>query len=254
MFFPNCTRNYTITNTNLIVTPKNVSILCLSRSNTFNEHFSKASTFVKMYDLLEDLYVFFSRSCKRDTVLREHIKQVENALKLRNLSKTRWVYRSESIEAVWSSFEAIRNALAEVAQKDNDALTRSKSASLRKKMAKFDFIFALMFMRLIMRMTKILTVQRQKPELNILDGLTMIDQTVTSLERIRNTESELNDQINASVEFAEKLGTHPADEFAKTSGRRMSRRLDDNPETSAAISLHTSYRKCMIEVLDSLIT
>ena len=78
-------------------------------------------------------------------------------------------------------------------------------------------------MRLIMRMTKILTVQMQKPELNILDGLTLIDQTVTSLERIRNTESELNDQIN-------------------------------NPETSAAISLHTSYRKCMIEVLDSLIT
>ena len=254
MFFPNCTRNHTITNTNLIVTPKNLSILCLSRSNTFNEHCSKASTFVKMYDLLEDLYVFFSRSCKRDTVLREHIKQVENALKLRNLSKTRWVYRSESIEAVWSSFEAIRNALAEVAEKDNDALTRSKSASLRKKMAKFDFIFALMFMRLIMRMTKILTVQMQKPELNILDGLTMIDQTVTSLERIRNTESELNDQINASVEFAEKLGTNPVDEFAKTSGRRMSRRLDDNPETSAAISLHTSYRKCMIEVLDSLIT
>ena len=81
-----------------------------------------------MYDLLEDLYVFFSTSCKRDTVLREHIKQVENALKLRNLSKTRWVYRSESIKAVWSSFEAIRTALAEVAEKDNDALTRSQSS------------------------------------------------------------------------------------------------------------------------------
>ena len=121
-------------------------------------------------------------------------------------------------------------------------------------MAKFDFIFELMFMRLIMRMTKILTGQMQKPELNILDGLTLIDQTVTLLERIRNTESELNDQINASVEFAKNLGTNPADEFAKTSGRRMSRWLDDNPETSAAISLHTSYRKCMIEVLDSLIT
>ena len=134
---------------------------------------------------------------------------------MRNLSKTRWVYRGESIEAAWSSFEAIRNALAEVAEKDNDALTRSKAASIRKKMAKFDYIFALMFMRLIMRMTKILTVQMQKPELNILDGLTLIDQTVTSLERIRNTESELNDQIDASVEFAKKLGTNPGDEFAK---------------------------------------
>ena len=31
----------------------------------------------------------------------------------------------------------------------------------------------------------------------------------------------------------------------------MSRWLDDNPEASAVISLHTTYRKCMIEVLDS---
>lgn len=79
------------------------------------------------------------------------MKQVENALKLRNLSKTRWVYRSESIEAVWSAFEAIRNALADVGEKDNDALARTKAASLRRKMAKFEFVFAMMFMRLIMR-------------------------------------------------------------------------------------------------------
>ena len=53
------------------------SILCLSRSNTFDEHCSKASTFAEMYSLLEDLYMFLSRSCKRDTVLRDDIKQVE---------------------------------------------------------------------------------------------------------------------------------------------------------------------------------
>lgn len=43
-----------------------------------------------------------------------------------------------------------------------------------------------------MRKTNILTVQMQKPDLNILDGLALIDQTVTSLERIRSSESELN--------------------------------------------------------------
>jgi hypothetical protein len=160
-----------------------------------------------MYSLLEDLYVFFSRSCKRDAVLRDHIKPVENALKLRNLSKTRWVYRSESIEAVWSSFEAIRKALVQIAEKDNDGTARTKAASLHEKMAKFNFVFAMMFMRLIMRKTKVLTVQMQNPELNILDGLTLIDGTVTSLERIRTNESELNDQIDASIKFAETLGS-----------------------------------------------
>ena len=210
--------------------------------------------FVEMYNLLESLYVFFSKSCKRDSVLRGHLKQVDNALKLRNLSKTRWVYRSESIEAVWSSFEAIRDALGEVAEKDRDDLARGKAANLRKKMAKFDFVFAIMFMRLIMKMTKILTIQMQKPELNILDALALIKQTVTSLERIRSTESELNGQVDASIEFAKTLGCNPADEFAKKSGKKISRRLDDNPQISANIQLHAHYRKCMIEVLDSLIT
>ena len=137
---------------------------------------------------------------------------------------------------------------------DNNALARTKAASLRKKMAKFEFLFAKMFMRLIMRKTKILTVQIQNTELNILDGLVLIDHTVTSLERIRSTESELNNQIDASVKFAETLGSNPADEFAKKSGRRISRRLEDNPKTSAVISLHASYQKCMIEILDSLST
>ena len=65
-----------------------------------------------------------------------------------------------------------------------------------------------------MRKTKILTVQVRNPELNILDGLALIDNTVTSLERIRSTESELNDQIDVSVKFAETLGSNPSDEFA----------------------------------------
>ncbi|XP_046843246.1 uncharacterized protein LOC124437305 isoform X2 [Xenia sp. Carnegie-2017] len=149
------------------------------------------------------------RSCKRDSMLQEHMEKIENALKLRNLSKTRWVYRSESIEAVWRSFEAIRNALAEIAKIDNNSLTRTKATSLCKKMVKFEFVFAVMFMRFIMRKTKILTVQMQKPELNILDGLQLIDETVRSLERIRHNESELNDQIDASVEFAKTLSSNP---------------------------------------------
>ena len=77
-----------------------------------------------MYNLLENLYVFFSRVVNEiHTVLRDRMKQVENALKLRNLSKTRLVYRNESIEAVWNSFEAITKGVTEVTEKDNNETT-----------------------------------------------------------------------------------------------------------------------------------
>ena len=86
-----------------------------------------------------------------------------------------------------------KKALMEIEEKDNDTVARTKAASIRKKMTKFEFVFAVMFMRLIMRKTNILTVQMQNLELNILDGLALIDHNVASLKRIQSTESELND-------------------------------------------------------------
>ena len=60
-----------------------------------------------MYDMLQDIYTFFSASCKWNKVYENEIQQVENSLKLRNMSKTRWFYSSESIEAVWRSLSCI---------------------------------------------------------------------------------------------------------------------------------------------------
>ena len=224
------------------------------RSNTFNEHCSKTALFTQMYEVLEELYVFFSRSCKRDAVLRAELKNVENALKLRNLSKTRWVYRSESIEAMWRSFEAIKDALLTLSKMDGiESLVKTKAAALHNKVLQFNFIFAIMFMRLIMKMTKILTMEMQKEELNILDALISIEGTVASLERIRRNESEMNNQVKASVKFAKSFDRDPEEEFRRKRVRRISRRQDDNPDTSASIEFYAHYRKCMIEVLDSLI-
>ena len=146
------------------------------RSNTFIEHCSQTTLFIQMYDLLEALYVFFSKSCKRDGVLRKELKKIENTIKLRNLSKTRWVYRSESIEAMWRSFEAIKDVLLTLSTKDGvDSSAKTRAASLHGKVPKFDFMFALMFMRLIMKIINILTIQMQKEKLKILDVLMAIE-------------------------------------------------------------------------------
>ena len=52
-------------------------------------------------------------------------------------------------------------------------------------------------------------MEMQKTELNILDAFTLIEQTVTSLERIRASESEMNSQMDASVQFARTHGLDP---------------------------------------------
>ena len=92
-----------------------------------------------------------------------------------------------------------------------------------------------------------------KPELNILDALTLIDGTFTSLERIRSSEVEMNDQIQSSAEFAKSFGLNPEKNFVEKRSRRVSSRIDDQPETAATIQFQAYYRKGMCEVLDSLI-
>ena len=104
--------------------------LIFYRSNTFNEHCSKTPIFTEMYNVLEELYVLFSKSCKRGSILQDRLQNVENALKLRNLSKTRWVYRSESIDAMWRSFEAVKDALALVEEMERDRSAKAKASGL----------------------------------------------------------------------------------------------------------------------------
>ncbi|CAB4042231.1 zinc finger MYM-type 1-like, partial, partial [Paramuricea clavata] len=78
------------------------------RCNTVIEHSCNANVIVReMFDILQALFVFFTSSTKRLQPLKEEITKVENCLMLRNLSKTRWSARAESIQAVWTSFDVI---------------------------------------------------------------------------------------------------------------------------------------------------
>ena len=94
-----------------------------------------------MYNVLENLYVCFSKSCKRGSILQDRIQNVENALKLWNVSKTRWAYRSESIDAMLRLFEAVKEALAVVEEMERDQSAKAMACGLQKKILKFDFIF-----------------------------------------------------------------------------------------------------------------
>ena len=58
----------------------------------------------------------------------------------------------------------------------------------------------------------------------------------------------MNSQIDASVKFAKTHGLDLQSEFTQ-----KRRRILDKPSTFATIQFYPYYRKCIIEVLDSLI-
>ena len=87
-------------------------------------------------------------------------------------------------------------------------------------------MFAIMFIRVIMRKTKVFTVAMQRPKLNILDALSLIDATVLSLKRIRNSKSEMNNKVDASVQFAKStIGLDPELELRRREKERQVREL-----------------------------
>ncbi|CAB3986957.1 zinc finger MYM-type 1-like [Paramuricea clavata] len=134
-----------------------------------------------------------------------------------------------------------------------DSSAQTRAASLHGKVLKLDFMFALMFMHLIMEITKILTIQMQTEKLNILDALMAIEETVASLETIRRNESEMNNQVKASVEFAKSFDQDPEEDFRCKRVRRMSRQQDDNPDIAASTEFSQLPLKAEFEIFPQVV-
>ena len=68
---------------------------------------------------------------------------------------------------MWRSFEAVKDGFTLVEEIERDQSAKAKASGLQKKILKFDFIFAITFMPVIMKINKILIVQMQKTDLNV---------------------------------------------------------------------------------------
>jgi hypothetical protein len=227
------------------------------RSNTVIEHSCEASIIISdLFDILENIYVFFSGSTKRYSVLSAELEVIENALKLKNLSKTRWTARADAIQAVWHSYEAIVSSLNQLATTTILPMKqRALAQGLQKKIKSFDLIVSLMFMKNIMYKTKNLTEKLQEEELNVSDAVDLIEATIASLQRLRDDTSNINDEIKAASAFAQKFDINSEEFYARHHRpRRAPRRVDDNAHTQEVQSMEGFYRREITAVLDVLIT
>ncbi|XP_008178186.1 uncharacterized protein LOC103307722 [Acyrthosiphon pisum] len=197
------------------------------RMNTFLEHSCDASPIIgDLICVLENIYVFFSASTKRSKDLTDRMKEIEGSLQLRNLSKTRWTARAESIKSVWISLDIIIETLENiVVSKNFDSLTKTNAFE-----------------------------QLEAKELNICDAYVLINSTIKSLENIRSETKNMDNLINSSKITAETFGIDPEKDFKRHhQTRKIPKRIDNNSDNCATIDLLTYYRKQFYQVLDTLI-
>lgn len=110
-------------------------------------------------------------------------------------------------------------------------------------------------MKVIMCQIKTLTEQLEAIDLNIIDGIILIECAIKSLSEIRNDTNQLNKHISSAKAFPIKMKIDPIGDFEKHHRKRIKpRRIDSNSSSQVSFSLESFYRKEFIEVLDTLIT
>ena len=234
-----------------------IYVPCIAHgANLVSEHSSNSSPLIKsMYEVLEAIYVFFNASTKRSKVLVDLLEKVENALQLKNLSKTRWTVRPESVDAVWRSFETVVEALRELSCSEKaDSETKAKASRLLGRLLRFDFIVALMFAKNVFVKTKMTTKVLERETLDITGAIEALKITGESIRRISESDAEIDNLVNASVSFASNLEVDAVSEYKKYHRtRRLPRCLDERQNTTAEIELPQFYRKEFAHVLDTLL-
>lgn len=220
------------------------------------EHDCIASNLVKnMYDTLESSYLFFTSSTSRYAAFRDKLAPTEGVLKLRSLSKTKWSARPESVEAFWKSYEEIGEVLREIteAKSKYDAEPRTKSNGLLCKIQSFEFIVSLMFMKTIMYKTKQMVDVLQTEELDS-DALSIMKLTLDSLQVIRNYDNDQMSLVEAAINFGKTLDVDGEEEFRRVHHqRKLQKKLDNDPKTTAEFPVCSYYCKEINAVLDTII-
>ncbi|CAB4045720.1 zinc finger MYM-type 1-like, partial [Paramuricea clavata] len=123
-------------------------ITCMGhKANLCVEHCCQPSSLIdKFFTTLQDLYNFLTKSTSRFGKLKDKIEELQEGLIMKNLSKTRWIGRAESIRAVWLSYEVLLDVLAEVENfQGSDRDARKTANDLSEKIQSFDFYFCMLF-------------------------------------------------------------------------------------------------------------
>ena len=153
-----------------------------------------------------------------------------------------------SCEAVLDVLETISNTASV------DAKGKAAATGLSCKLLRVDFVVCLMFMRIILWKTKVLTESLQAKDFNIVHAIQVLKGTITSLEDIRKDSARIANQAQVSIEILSSKVVNAHREFSRLHRpRKRPHRLDENADTAAKFSMVAFYEKEFRAVLDTLI-
>ena len=210
----------------------NLILVEATSSNQYSRNF---------FGVLQNLYTFLEASPHRHAMLAAVIIQVTSKSRvklMKKLSDTHWACRIDAILAIYENYAAISVALDEIQDNSSNGHVSSEACGLRHQMLKFEFLICLVVLKDLLCKCQTISSCLQKEDIDIVSALQVVDSTVKTLQSMRN-EAIFKKFYNEASRLAEELDI----EVAVSRPRKVSWRLDDNPDNQCFLTSNEKSSK-----------
>ncbi|XP_046745549.1 zinc finger MYM-type protein 1-like [Diprion similis] len=204
----------------LQINPRATFVPCSCHSLNLVVHDAAAASgeTVGFFDIIQQLYVFFSGSTMRWDVLKRHI----TSLTVKAVSTTRWESRIDALKPLRFQLGEVYDALIEISMGEGrDKLTQHEAKSLAARISDFKFICSILIWYDVLSKVNIVSKMLQSPELHISDCSQLLSEVSKFLQEYRSDESFAN-LIERAKDVATEVEVEPC--FQPISGVRMRRK------------------------------
>ncbi|PWA54786.1 zinc finger MYM-type protein 1 [Artemisia annua] len=171
---------------------------CHSLNLTLCDIASSCGKAVDFFGVIQRIYTIFANSSKRWLILKNNVK----GLTLKSLSITRWESRVESVKAIRFQLLEIREALLEVAEKDNDSKIKSESKSLAtNELGDFEFLVSTVIWFDILSVVNLVSKKLQSDDMLIDIAIKEVEGLISFFEKFRDTDTSYSAEESFKVQY-----------------------------------------------------
>lgn len=173
---------------------------------------------------IQNLYLFFSGSPNRWSVLKKHVKKT-----LKGQSNTRWSAKSDAVTALYEEYEGVIEALTEILNSEEvNASTFADADSQFSQIYNFKFVLGLTVWNFVLGRIQIVNLVLQNKNISVDEAAKHLSGLLSWLEEFK--ENGFQKSFEKAKLKSELLGldTNSGFYYRKTRGRRPARFVDGN--------------------------
>ncbi|CAI6362922.1 unnamed protein product [Macrosiphum euphorbiae] len=209
---------------------------------------------VLFFDIIQEMYTFFSASTQRWDVFRKYVKN----LTVKPLSATRWSSRIDAIRPIRFQTAEIYDALEEISEDTSltsvtGVRSRSEAKGIAEKLISFKFLCSLVIWYDLLCEINVTSKLLQSISLNIIESINQINNTKIFLQKYRSNENFEKILTQASY-LANELGVQDSFSLNQFRTRRRKTHFDyesrDTPITDPKQNFKINF---FHQILDNML-